>query len=965
MQLETISIVGFGRLTNAEFSFAPGLNLIVGPNEAGKSTLLQAIFTMLYGFYDSGSVTSSRRELMSAFQPWEMNAEYRASLTFSLVDGQRFRVERHLGNRMKTSLYLLPNNQDATGRFRSDSYGRLYFADDLLGMNRTVFENTCCLRQSELVKLESSATAITDAIVRLATAGAGDANSAQATGVLQTTLRDEIGSSRAWTKPLATAQSELKRLGQAVANATERQEQMWSTVREINQYEDRIAHLTAIREQQEYLKLLAEQAERRKARTRIDQVQQDVEYQRKIVDELQRHSSVPVHLLDDLMHCANRRADLKAQLQHSASARSDLERQLETLEKDLVRSHELLGQAGTTLDLQPSTRDRVLSLHAQWRHALVDQEQTTLSYEASTAELDRLLNQFASEKVIHSSVLELGAAGLTRLRSSFDKTQHQRELTKQELDRAEDEWRKVGMTQDDYHTCVAKAQKIATGEITPKPRKGCNPFRSQRAPVDDKPTDLVILEGIAPIHDAAQQAKTAYNEANGEFRQAEARVRSLLNIGSDIEITDELFETKHAIIEELRRLETRLQLQKGKHTDDRDNLSTVNASLANARSSLSQILRTQGVENEDLDLAVEEYIRAFDRQTQQANARVEYQAKSAQSGLISVQLNQLRQVDAEVVKIEHDIRNMLVQADPEFMQSASIDQGIDAFQQLCQLHASWSTAIHDLEIKEQQLILLQNLDQKDGTIHQLEVADRRLQQLVKGHPEWRELLPERAIADYDLQIQEISRNIQTAETEVIRMRHVLESLELNHTQLADLLEQQKAVAEQYSHLTRMQGRVTRAISMLEEATAEFQRSFAPRLETRIAQALSTVTSGRYQQVQVDSADLSLSVYSPEYGGWVSSERLSTGTRDLMYLAMRIAISDLLSSNKEPLPLLLDDPFVHFDAIREQRALTYLCDIAEEYQILFFCKDNTLVERIQSTDHKMSVTRLEPLCVDEQ
>lgn len=957
MQLETISIVGFGRLTNAEFSFHPGINLIVGPNEAGKSTLLQAIFAMLYGFYDSGATKSSRRELMSVFQPWGTTGEYRASLTFSLADRQRYRVERNFGNRMKTSVYLLPHKQDVSGRFRSDSQGRLYFADDLLGMNRTVFENTCCLRQSELVKLEDSATAIADAIMGLATAGAGDANSTQAIGLLETMLRDEIGSPRAWTKPLAIAQSELKRLGQAVATATERQEQMWSIVREINQYEDRIAHLTAMKERQEYLKLLAEQVERRQARARIDQVQQDVDHQRKIVAELQRYSSAPVYLLDDLMRYTNRWADLKAQLAHSASARGDLERQLEALEIEMARSNKLLGQTETTLDLQPATRDRVLSLHAQWRHALVAQEEAAQSFAASTAELDRLLKQFEGEKVMHSGVLEIGASGLARLRTSFDQAKHQFEVAKQKLDRAEDEWRKVGMTEDAYHACAAKAQKIATGEIIPETRKGCNSFRSQQAPVEDKPTELAIYQQIAPIYDAAQQARSAYDQALGDLRQVEATVRLSLNISSEIEIRDELFETKFAVLEELRGIETRLQLQRGKCTNYSENLIALNASLTNAHTDLSQILKTQGVKTEELDLGVDEYIQNFDRQTQQGNARAEYPAKSAQAVLMSAQLNQLRQMDAELIKNERDIRDILVQADPEFVQPASIDEGIDAFRQLCQLHASWSNATHDLEIKEKQLLLLQSHDQEDGTIHQLEIGERRLQQLVEGHPEWRELVPERPQAEYDRQIQEVSSHIQAAEKETIRAHHTLESLEMNHVHRADLLEQQESAKELYSHLTHMHGRVTSAKTMLADATTEFQRAFAPRLETRIAQALSTVTSGRYQQVQVDPADLGISVYSPESGRWVLGEHLSTGTRDLIYLAMRVAVSELLSSNKEPLPLLLDDPFVHFDSVREQKALTYLSDIAKDYQVFFFSKDLTIEDRLRLTGQSVSVTRL--------
>jgi DNA repair exonuclease SbcCD ATPase subunit len=958
MRLETISIVGFGRLTNAEFAFHPGINLIVGPNEAGKSTLLQAIFTLLYGFYDSGSVTGSRRELMSALRPWDSKAEYRGSLTFSLAGGQRYRVERDFGNRMSTSLRLLPHKVDVTGQFRSDSYGRLYFADELLGMNRTVFEHTCCLHQSELEKLENSATAITDAITRLATAGAGDANSVQAIEVLRTLLRDEIGSQRAWTKPLASAQNEQKLLEHAVVTAIQRQEQMWSMVREINQYEERIAHLAAEKERQEYVRLLAEQAERRQARARIDQARQEVERQRKTVDELQRYSSAPVHLLDDLMRNADRRADLKVRVERAASARSDLERQIETLERELPPSIEPLGQTKLSVDVQPATRDRILSLHTQWRHAMADKETAAQSLAASTAELDRLLRQFEHEKVVHSGLLEIGMAGLARLRASFDQAKHQVALAKQELNHAEEEWRKVGMTESAYQALVVHAREIATGEAAPEQRKGCNPFGPSKPPIGNEPTELVIFREIAPIHDAARQARSAHDKVYGDFKQAEARVRSLLSISNDREVTDGLFDAAHADLEDLKRLETRLQLQREKCSEDRENLSAREVAATEAHIVISQALKTQGIETEDPDSGVEEFVRAFDRQTEQANARAKYEAISAQIELISGQLQQLRELDAELSRTERQIHDILIQAGPDILQPSSIDEGIAAFQLLCQRHSSWSTAKRDLAIKDEQLLLLQNLDNEDGTIHQLEVAGRRLQQLVEQHPEWRELVPERTNTEYEQQILEISRDMRAAETEIIRMRHTLDSLEMQHTQLANLFEQQAAAIEQHLHLTRMHRQVTRAIEMLEGATVEFQRSFAPRLETRIAHALRVVTSDRYQQVQVDPTDLGLSVYSPESTGWVSAERLSNGTRDLIYLAMRIAVSDLLSNSKEPLPLLLDDPFVHFDSTREQNAIAYLCEIAKEYQVLFFSKDRTLEERLRNAGQNPSITRLE-------
>lgn len=49
MKLRRLTIAGFGRLAGRTFAFADGLNVVYGPNEAGKSTLAAAIVASLYG----------------------------------------------------------------------------------------------------------------------------------------------------------------------------------------------------------------------------------------------------------------------------------------------------------------------------------------------------------------------------------------------------------------------------------------------------------------------------------------------------------------------------------------------------------------------------------------------------------------------------------------------------------------------------------------------------------------------------------------------------------------------------------------------------------------------------------------------------------------------------------------------------------------------------------------------------
>ena len=50
MKLLRLSLLAFGPFTNAELDFSsPGMHVVLGKNEAGKSTALRAITGLLYG----------------------------------------------------------------------------------------------------------------------------------------------------------------------------------------------------------------------------------------------------------------------------------------------------------------------------------------------------------------------------------------------------------------------------------------------------------------------------------------------------------------------------------------------------------------------------------------------------------------------------------------------------------------------------------------------------------------------------------------------------------------------------------------------------------------------------------------------------------------------------------------------------------------------------------------------------
>lgn len=71
MRINRLQIHAFGKLQDRELCFTPGLNLIYGPNESGKSTLMAFLRAALYGFNQPlGKSRRVQRELYEKYRPW-------------------------------------------------------------------------------------------------------------------------------------------------------------------------------------------------------------------------------------------------------------------------------------------------------------------------------------------------------------------------------------------------------------------------------------------------------------------------------------------------------------------------------------------------------------------------------------------------------------------------------------------------------------------------------------------------------------------------------------------------------------------------------------------------------------------------------------------------------------------------------------------------------------------------------
>jgi len=146
-----------------------------------------------------------------------------------------------------------------------------------------------------------------------------------------------------------------------------------------------------------------------------------------------------------------------------------------------------------------------------------------------------------------------------------------------------------------------------------------------------------------------------------------------------------------------------------------------------------------------------------------------------------------------------------------------------------------------------------------------------------------------------------------------------------------------AVREKIGKLENTGKALKLALEVLTEAAEEIRLSNAPELNNRLSVIISGLTGGRYTDLRGDNK-LLLKASDPQQGDVRNVSVLSGGTADQMYLALRLAVADMLTSGGESLPLVMDEVFSQFDDKRTELALKYLYRERRDRQILLFtCK----------------------------
>lgn len=196
---------------------------------------------------------------------------------------------------------------------------------------------------------------------------------------------------------------------------------------------------------------------------------------------------------------------------------------------------------------------------------------------------------------------------------------------------------------------------------------------------------------------------------------------------------------------------------------------------------------------------------------------------------------------------------------------------------------------------------------------------------------------------YHIKVEQLTQEVSYAKAAIDSLLRQVNAYEDYET----LVSQSKELDEKIQTLQRKYDALQLARTALSESFEKWQSDLGPIFAGTAQTLLYDITNGRHENMKIDR-DFEISLPDENTGKLYPSGYFSGATIDQMYLALRLALVKLVSSETAVLPVILDDPFVQYDIVRKGLALTALRNFADRNEsqvIITTCLRDTYPEDI--------------------
>lgn len=945
MRIDRLLLTAFGRFQGQAFDLGPGLTILYGHNEAGKTTVQKFILGMLYGF----KKRSSRRDYTedaARYRPWQGD-EYRGALVYTLDrTGRSYRVERQFDPRRETvRVFDADTGADISGQFPMDRRKELLFAERHLGVPEEVFRSTAWVGQMEVGKLEMGRELVAR-VANMQESGREDLSVRNALRMLEERAR-EIGSERAPTRPYARVARlmEEKRAELDRAMEARRQTQAWeAALTEVR------AVLSELETELSDLHRRHDAALLRETEARLERVRSALsgagDAQGRAAD-LRRYADFPVHLRDRLLRtqgdlgAAERDAGrYQARLAELTAAAAAVKAQLDQYPgmaahgHGVLRSLESADQAAKAAELHlPGLREeaaRLAEAVARVDEALEPLRAAAEQGAAVTSRLESLERELASlrqrsdQQVLDSARLEvsrlekqaraaggavwLALGGAAGLGAAFAGLPSSVGLSLVALTGLPELWAWGGAG------VLGALALAALGFYLSGRRRARRITGSLQA----ARTNLLSLQ---QNHGQNQERAVALE------RQRE---KALASVGA-------------ASAADVRNRVVRYEQLSARRDGQQVRLDAVQGEIARLEAAQSE--RRAGLHRQlaaALNLAPAELAQTGDPvavfETGYAafqELRHRWETSQRETADVASRLAEAREQAARL------------RAEQEAMLAEAGVAEVEEFMAGCANREAWAKAESEAGMLDHALRSLTGGEAPAALEARAAELRQRLRGFAPADPGDREALQveirrlEARRAELSLRSSDLAARVETALQDA--------------PDVADLRRELEALAEERLGLDAELAAIDLARSTIVDVSAEIHREFAPRLNGAMGEIVASLTGGRYRHVRIDDEMAIRAITAGDRT--VDLLSLSAGTVDQFYFALRVALLDLISQEPERIPLILDDPFVQYDEHRLLASMEYLAALSADRQVLLLTCHQREVRIAQSLGRDVTLIDL--------
>jgi DNA repair protein SbcC/Rad50 len=971
VKINKLQIGSFGKFKDYELELKEGLQIVYGKNEDGKSTLMAFIKMMFYSKLGGGRDID--KNLRKKYQPWD-GSKMNGVVEFE-HDGIAYRLQKDIGaTPAGDKITLIKMNTGETIPLgKNEEVGKRFFGLDLAGFERSVFIN-----QLGSFSPNGNNDEVAEKLMsNLVLSGEETVSQQEVINRLNKAIED-MESKRGKKGLLVEAKIELEDLrserGEIQALETDQQE----NVKKYHELQEKL------NEQKNIQKLLNLNSNKDKFE-RLTSLIEKITKNNGTEKSLEKGNISYNNLKEFINQCSSLIKDSERTRDSLLKLKGSIENKESNSDNLIPMSEEEYRHLNTLVEKEKNIKELLRRIDESFIPALTslteaknkfkDAEDRLKKEQELIKELQKFHDDYEKYQVEKEAGIKEKADLISKHEKNVDKWNSDRQLRKQNISFTNE---KISMQAQVKETeskksknknlllasiviavislilmlvnplfIIGVAVAVVMGVLAAKSKKQSENLEKPAS--SDVKLDLV--KQLQKLKEENEREEELITEKNKQYEGALLRIsNAILELENKLEAVKEKNSAYQTSLNNFTQLksskevaENRLEVIQAAYSKEINSLLDKYADDSSPEGEIKiTVLQTEELE----EPAAKDYRNKIDKLRRDLNSEIDEKLK--EKCCLSV-----KEYEDKYFAYASDSKNRkaITEAEQEFKERANefiekvseyeVTQGYEEAKLIIRKLQEQVTE-HEKE-KEEALNIAKGMGYMNPSLDYLSLERSKLEQSMKQ-------LEEVAATSYTVEeIQQRQKELaaENIEEQIFELQKKIKTPDKNLSQIEEEINDKKKEVDEKQYIYDC---LKIAAEVMEEASDEMRQSFGPELNKKTAGIFKSLTNGKYGNILV-TKDYDISIQSGiHYREW---KYLSNGTVDQAYLALRLAITELISDKNAALPLFLDDVLIQYDDERMAAALKFISDYVKEkgkeFQVLLFTCHQHIIDNAEPYD----------------